>query len=155
MPITVTEFEEKKYIIDGAEFKLKKPTLGIKRRGAALTSILVLKLQELSTLSEIYLKDVEEATQNQNKNKKKAIKTSIDLTVSTEYRVLCDGAEKINAISEEVFIKAEELFKIILEPVKPEDTTKLIADNIDEKMIPQVIQDFFQHARLSMTPVNN
>ena len=58
MPMTVVDFEEKKYIIADAEFKLKKPTIGIKRRGAALTSILVLKLQEMSAISANYLKDV-------------------------------------------------------------------------------------------------
>ena len=156
MPIEVTEFQDKRYMIDGAEFKLKKPTLGIKRRGAALTSILILKLQEMSAISTNYLNevgDVDTIDKEIKKNKKK-LKTD-GIAIAGLYEDLCTAAEKINEINEEIFAKAEELFKIILEPINLEDKDKLVADNLDENMITQVVQDFFQLAGLSMTPAKN
>jgi hypothetical protein len=138
MPVTVTAFEEKKYIIDGAEFKLKKPTLGIKRRGASLASILILKIQELSAISEKYLRDAER----------------VKASDAAAYRELCEVAEQLNKINEEVFTKAEELFNLVLEPVKQKDITKLVADNIDTDVLTQVINDFFQLAGLSTQPAN-
>jgi hypothetical protein len=166
MPITVTDFEEKKYTIADAEFKLKKPTLGIKRKGAALASILVLKLQELSAVSANYLREVNsfqlsvDSSQlpplKGSKNKsRKGNNESIDVVDASVYQKLCEVAEQINKLNEEVFVKAEELFKIILEPVNPEDGSKLIADNLDENIITQVVQDFFQLAGLLMKPANN
>jgi len=138
MPIEVIAFEEKKYNIDGAEFKLKKPTLGIKRRGASLASILILKIQELSAVSEKYLRDAEK----------------VKASDAVACRKLCDIAEQLSKINEEVFTKAEELFNLLLEPVEPKDIEKLVADNIDTDVLMQVINDFFQIAGLSKTPAN-
>ena len=139
MPVTVVDFEEKKYVIADAEFKLKKPTLGIKRRGASLASILLFRLQELAVISVNFVRDTE----------------NIDAVEESVTKKSRETAEQINEIGEDIFIKAEELFKIIIEPVKPEDITKLMADNIDEKILTEVINDFFQLAGLSTTPANS
>jgi hypothetical protein len=139
MPMTVVDFEEKKYIIADAEFKLRKPTLGIKRRGTILGSTLSLKNYELSV--------------SLNNYRKKLIETDKDdLSAVNE---LIKTAEQINKMTEDVFIKAEEFLKLILEPVKAGDESKLIADNIDADITQGVIQDFFQLAGLSLKPASS
>ena len=138
MPINVVEFEEKRYTIDGAEFKLKQPTLGIKRRGAGLASILLIKLGELTAISDKYTGD-----------------GNIDESNPNAYQELCKTAERINELTEEIFIKAEELFKIILEPVEAGGKSKLIADNLSEEIVGRAVSDFFQIAGISITPANN
>ena len=138
MPITVTDFEEKKYIIADAEFKLKKPTLGIKRRGYLLSTILSVKVQELESAVN-KLRDVD----------------NIDKNDMSALQKLSENAEQTMEIYNEIYVKGEELLKLVLEPVKAGDEIKLIADNIDEFIIRDVSTDFFTLAGPLTTPANS
>jgi pyrimidine operon attenuation protein/uracil phosphoribosyltransferase len=139
MPIEVTEFEEKKYIIADAEFKLKKPTLGIKRRGYLLSTILSVKVQELESAVD-KLRDVDNII-NQN-----------DISALQK---LSESAEQTMEIYNEIYVKGEELLKLVLEPVKAGDEIKLTADNIDEFIIRDVSTDFFTLAGPLTVPANS
>jgi hypothetical protein len=136
MPIEIVNLEQKQYTIAGAEFKLKPPTLGVKRRGAGMASVILVKVYELIAISEKYGEDT-------------------DASNLAVYKELGLTAERANEASEELFTKAEELFKIILEPVKAGDESKLIADNFDGGLVGQVLSDFFQIAGVSIMPANN
>ena len=138
MPIDVVEFEEKRYTIAGAEFKLRKPTIGIKRRGAMLSVSMNLRLQEIVALT---IKCTEDKNIDEN---------NLDV-----FKELYTAAEQINNLSDEALVKAQELFKIILEPVKAGDESKLIADNFDLELLEKVATDFFQIAGVSIMPANN
>jgi hypothetical protein len=139
MPVEIVNFEQKKYIIDGAEFKLRPPTIGIKRRGSVLNEILSIKAQELVAIGRKYNKQCEEYDSNDE----------------SACKELSELAEKIGNIHNEVYVKAEAFLRIVLEPVNPEDNEKLIADNLDDEIVTQVQQDFFQHAGLLTVPANN
>jgi len=140
MPIAVTEFEEKRYVIADVEFRLRKPTLGIKRRGAALNEVLAIKAQELVAISKKYHQKSKE----------------YDPDDEIACQELCELANKVTKTLEELYIKAEDFLKIVLEPINPEDKEKLTADNLDsEEMIAEVQQDFFQYAGMSIKPANN
>jgi len=138
MPIAVTEFEKKEYTIAGSVFRLKKPTLGIKRRGFILATILSVKAQELENAVET-LGDVDK----------------IDKTDISALEKLCKDAERTTEIYNEIFVKGEELVKLVLEPIKAGDENKLVADNIDEFIIRQVASDFFTIAGPLTTPAKN
>jgi hypothetical protein len=139
MAIEVTEFKEKRYTIDDCVFKLKKPTLGIKRKGHILASLLFIKVQELAAISNKYEKGIEKTSK----------KVHVDSSVYAEYYMI---GEKINSINDEIFIKGEELLKIILEPVNEKDIAVLVADNLDIDTIVMIANDFFQIAGLSTRP---
>ena len=119
---------EKTYTIDGSVFKLKNFTLGINRKSASLVSLLTLKIQELSAISGEYLNNAEQ-TKADDEN---------------ALRKLYGVGERVNKITEEIFIKAEELFNLILEPVEPQDIKKLVADNIDSYTLLQVVKDYIE-----------
>ena len=139
MPVTVVDFEEKVYEIGGAKFKLRKPTLGIKRRGMVLSEILSIKAQELVAIGRKYNKRSNEYDSNDE----------------SACKELSELGEKVSSTHEEVFVKAEAFLRVVLEPVNPEDKEKLIADNLDDEIVTQVQQDFFQLAGLSLTPASS
>ena len=134
MPIAVTDFEKKKYIIADAEFKLKKPTIGMERKGFLLITILSVKAQELEN-SLNKLGDVE----------------NIDKNDMSALQKLSENVEQTTKKYNEIFVIGEELFKLVLEPVKAGDESKLTADNIDEFIIRDIAIDFFTLARLFST----
>ena len=140
MAIEAVEFKEKKYIIDGAEFRLRKPTLGIKRKGFALASMILLRLQEIESIGTgKQFVDLEKLSNKPN----------VDSSVYAElYKV----SEEITIKYEETIVESEKLLKIILEPIVPEDIDKLIADNINEEFVAEVVEGFFQIAGLSKMP---
>jgi len=98
MAIEVVEFKEKTYIIGDCVFRLKKPTLGIKRKGQILASLLFIKMQELAFITNKSLSDVEKTNKKRN----------LDGSVYAEQYAIC---EKINVLSNEIFIKGEEVLK--------------------------------------------
>jgi hypothetical protein len=63
--------------------------------------------------------------------------------------------ERIDEYKEKLFEKGIIWKDVVLEPVNPEDKEKLIADNLDDEIVTQVQQDFFQHAGLLKEPANN
>jgi hypothetical protein len=131
MPVTVTAFEDKKYIIDGAEFKLKKPTLGIKRQATFFASGLHARMQELLVIVKKSEKDAKKANEKD----------------SEAIRGVYESVDYLQKKFDEVFVKAEEFFGIVLIPIKAGDESKLVAENLDEKIIKEVLDDFFQLAR--------
>jgi hypothetical protein len=135
MSITLVEFEEKKYTIAGVEFKLKKPTLGIKRKATFFATGVYNRMQELLLLV------------NKSEKIAKAKTEDADLLKKTY-----EDVEYLQTKFNEIFIKAEEFFRLVLTPVKAGDENKLVADNIDENIIKEVLDDFFQLAGLSITP---
>ena len=137
MPISVVDPPNKIYKIAGAEFKLKNPTLRIKQRLLFSAHTLNFKIQEFEAVG-----------------KKLAKAEKVKTPDDSVYRTLSETAEKLEKVSEEVFIKAEEFLRLVLEPINPEDISKLTADDISEEMIVEVLKDFFQYAGLLPPPVN-
>jgi len=136
MAIDIIDFGNKTYTIDNCLFKLKKPTLGIKRRATLFATGLYNRMQELSVL-----------VKHSEKEAKKANEKN-----SETYRIIYESVDQLQKKLNEVFIKAEEFFKLVLIPIKAGDEDKLVADNLDENIIKEVLEDFFQYAGLSTEP---
>jgi len=107
-----------------------------------LASLLLIKAQEVAAITNKSLSDTEKT------NKKRYIDSSV---YAEQYAI----GEKINAISDEIFAKGEELLKIILEPINQKDINVLVADNLDIDIIVEIINDFFQLAGILKMPVYN
>jgi len=138
MPISVIDIPNKIYKIGNAEFKLKAPTLGTKRQATFFASGLHTRMQELVAL-----------VKNNEKELKKANEKNSD-----SFRNVYESIDYLEKRFNEVFIKGEEFFKMVLIPVKAGDEDMLKADNLDENIIKEVLEDFFIFAGLSKELAN-
>lgn len=120
------ENAEKKYIIADCEFRFKNLTIGMKRKADMIVPLFGCMLLELVSIV----------------NKCETEYVDISSNETLDYKGLTETAEKVNILTEKVFAKAEELFKIILEPINPENKSVLIADNLTEDLIGQIMNDY-------------
>jgi hypothetical protein len=131
MPIIASGFNEKTYNVNNADFVLRRPTLGIKRQGSALASVIILKIKELHAVKKI-LDELEE----------------IDNSNADTFEQLANTVDRLNNIQKSIFVQGEEFFRKVLLPIKPDDIKKLVADEIDTDVLLVVIQDFFLFANI-------
>jgi len=132
------------YDIEGVQFKMKRLSLGIKRKGTSLVAIITFKINELSALGKKYLGDPE------NNHESHKVKVSD----ADAYSDLCINAERMNNVQSEVFQKAEDFFRLVLVPVSGSeaDYEMLNAENISISNVNEVVSDFLSSAGILTKP---